>query len=83
MVSNVGNINILKENANIAASPTKLSLILSDLDKTQDKFVSISSPVSNCIEENHKSPWLSINTSKRFLEEDIKNSDFDDKIAVV
>ena len=80
VASSGGNINLLKDNANIATS-TKLSLITSDLDKIQDQFVSISSPVSNCLEENQKSPWRS--SSKRFLEEDIKNSDFDDKIAAV
>ena len=78
-------MNILNENTNIITSPTKLNLMpsVSEFDKIQDTVGSISSPIANYLEENHKNHSKSINTSKRFLEEDIKNNDFDDKIVAV
>ena len=94
MVSNGGNTYISNENININTSPLKLNLARStnDLNKSQEKFVSISSPRTSVLEENQiqdrsnaniknatiPSPLKNIKSSSG---DEIKNNDFETRLT--
>ena len=99
MVSNGGNTYISNENINTNTSPLKLNLVRStnDLDKSQEKFISMTSPRTSVLEEsqnihdrsnanikNATIPSLLKNvntTSKSSLGDEIKNNDSETRLT--